>query len=71
MGLQASGHLIITVAALEMEKGIQRVIDVMPKVLSVFPNAHYCVLGEGGYRQDLEQLIRSRHLENHVSSFGV
>ncbi len=64
--LPPEAPLLVTVAALEERKGIQFVINALPDILEQHPEARYLVLGEGGYRAALEELIRRRQLQDHV-----
>ena len=49
------GPVLLTVARLALSKGIQRVIAVMPRIVSEVPGTRYVVVGDG---QDREQLVR-------------
>ena len=67
------GPVILTVAGLSEHKGIQWVIKAMPKILSEFPDAHYVVAGDGGYRPELEHLVEDTlppHLRHTVTFLG-
>jgi glycogen synthase len=58
----ATGDLIATIGRLERYKGHQRVIDALPDVIRMRPNARLLVVGEGPYR---DQLAR------HAAALGV
>lgn len=64
-GLQDK-HLLLTVGRLDERKGHDIAIRAMSKVLSVFPNTVYFVVGEGEQRSSLEGLIRELDLSRHV-----
>ncbi len=56
-GIQAErGAVILAVARLEENKGIQWAIRAMPKILAEFPDARYIVVGDGNYRPELESI---------------
>jgi phosphatidylinositol alpha-1,6-mannosyltransferase len=58
-GLQGR-PVLLTVSRLYARKGIDRVIQSLPAVLLHIPDLIYLVVGDGGYRPELEQLV-SRH----------
>ena len=63
--------VILTVARLTKAKGIDTVIQAMPQVLQVIPNAHYIVIGDGSARSDLEALASDLGIENHITFLGA
>ncbi|MFS8086979.1 MAG: glycosyltransferase family 4 protein, partial [Acidobacteriota bacterium] len=64
------GPLLVTAAALEERKGIQWVLQALPKIIERFPETMYLVLGGGDYRESLEQLARDLGIESHVRFMG-
>ena len=54
-----SDPVILTVARLEENKGIQWVIMAMPRILAEFPGTRYIVAGDGTYRSELESIVDS------------
>ncbi|MBC7261362.1 MAG: glycosyltransferase family 4 protein [Chloroflexi bacterium] len=70
LGIAESAPVLITLAALEERKGVQHVIEAIPALLPDFPDLRYWVLGEGGYRPELEAQIRRLRLEHSVSLWG-
>lgn len=64
------GKVLITLAALEERKGIQWIIQALPKVLQIYPDSVLWVLGEGKYRKALEDLVEKLGLTEHVRLFG-
>jgi phosphatidylinositol alpha-1,6-mannosyltransferase len=65
------GPLLVTAAALEERKGIQCVLRALPKILELFPETIYLVLGEGEYRRALEELARDLGIQAHVLFLGA
>ena len=53
------GPVILTVARLEENKGIQWGIRAMPKIMAEFPEARYVVVGDGTYRSQLKSIADS------------
>lgn len=47
LGLDPTDLLILSVCALEMRKGVQRVLRALPIVLRQIPEVHYLVVGDG------------------------
>jgi glycosyltransferase involved in cell wall biosynthesis len=70
LGLQGESPVLITLSALEERKGIQWVIRALPILLQEFPDVVYIVLGEGRYRQSLEQECRQLGVTNAVRLLG-
>jgi glycosyltransferase involved in cell wall biosynthesis len=62
--------VLITVAVLREPKGIQYMIEAMPKILASAPNAHYLIVGDGEYGQKLKELSLSLNMEKHITFTG-
>ena len=62
--------VILTVARLVEHKGIDTVIKAIPRMLKMYPNLLYLVIGEGSYRNELEVLINGLKLKEHVRLLG-
>ena len=64
-----SATVMLTVgrlAAGERYKGIDEVIDVMPRLLRQFPALRYLIVGDGSDRARLEAKVQARGLSNYV-----
>jgi len=61
---------VISIAALEERKGIQWVVQAMPKVLEEMPETRYWILGDGPYRCELEKQVRNLNVQNNVLFLG-
>ena len=70
LGLEVDTPVLISVAALEERKGMQWVIQAMPKVLKKFQDTCYLILGNGPYRANLERQARDLDLQNNVLFLG-
>ena len=70
LGISPDASVLISVAVLEERKGMQWVIQAMPKVLEGKSDVHYWILGDGPYRAALEEQVRKLNLQNKVSFWG-
>ncbi len=68
--IEESAPVLLTVAALEQRKGIQRVLQALPGVLRSYPNARYLVAGEGEYGSELRGMIAELGLAGIVTLLG-
>lgn len=68
-GLQGR-RIILSVGRQVARKGFDRVIEALPAILSVCPDAHYVLVGQGDYRKTLESLVDKLNLEPHVTFAG-
>ncbi len=71
-GLEVEGKLVLlTVSRLIKAKGHERVLRVMPRLLDQFPNLLYWIVGDGSYRENLEQQTKDLKLQEHVRFLGA
>jgi phosphatidyl-myo-inositol dimannoside synthase len=63
-------RILLTVGRLSERKGIDRVIEALPAMLGRHPDLHYLVVGQGGYRAQLDRLVAARQLADHVTFVG-
>ncbi len=68
--VSCNGPILLTVSRLVEYKGIQRVIEAMPKVLSDVPDAQYVIVGDGSYRKDLRRLARESSARDAIVFLG-
>lgn len=61
---------IVCISRLTMRKGIDFLIDIIPEVLSVHPNAHFIIGGDGEKYDLLKELISHFGYENNVELLG-
>lgn len=59
--------LILSVGRLVWRKGFHYLINAMPRVLSSFPNAKLCIVGEGPERAHLNRQVKKLRIENSVN----
>lgn len=68
-----SGRVLLTVARLaasEKYKGVETVLQALPKLLRIIPDTYYVIVGDGDDRPQLECLAREMGLDNHVIFAG-
>lgn len=71
LGLSPSAPLLVTAAALEERKGVQRVLRALSEVLQTCPDTTYLVLGDGPHRSTLEKLAHELNVDGHVRFLGA
>ena len=64
-------HVLLTVSRLMEYKGIQRVIEAMPRVLTKVPDARYVVVGDGDYREELVSLAKASPARDSITFTGA
>ena len=62
--------VLLTVSRLVEYKGIQRVIEAMPRILHEIPNTRYVVVGDGGYRDELSRLAQESPARDAIVFLG-
>ncbi|MCJ8164008.1 glycosyltransferase [Pontibacter sp. E15-1] len=67
----SSPFILLTVARLVDVKGIAYGIRAVSTLVQEFPNLLYHVIGEGEKRAELEELINSLNLQNHICLHGA
>lgn len=68
--LPLDNRIIITVAVLREPKGIQYMIQALPKILEQIPDIHYLVVGDGAYGTILKDLSASLSVQDHITFAG-
>ena len=62
--------VIVSVGRLVHRKGQDVLIEAMPEIITTINNAHLLLIGEGPYKKELEQRIKSLGLESRVTFVG-
>ena len=62
--------VIVSVGRLVHRKGQDCLIKSMPQILSRVPDAHLLLIGQGPYREHLQELVRKHRLESSVTFIG-
>jgi glycosyltransferase involved in cell wall biosynthesis len=70
LGIPAHVPLMITVAVLRPQKGIQYMLEALPAILETVPDAYYMVVGDGDHRQALQESARRSGLGERVIFTG-
>ena len=65
------GPLVLAVARLYQDKGLQHAIRGWPRVLAVHPGATLAIVGDGPYRAALEAIARREGVEDAVRIVGL
>ncbi|MDR0578269.1 MAG: glycosyltransferase [Candidatus Accumulibacter sp.] len=63
-------RIILTIGRLVPRKGMDMAIRAMPKIIRKIPDVHYVIVGDGGYRSQLEQIIHEQELWKYVTLVG-
>jgi glycosyltransferase involved in cell wall biosynthesis len=71
LGIPAAAALVVTVAVLRREKGIQFLIEAWPDILESVPNAYYLIVGAGPYENQLKSLAATYNLTDRVLFAGT
>ncbi len=75
LGIAKHAKVMISVGGLVERKGYHRIIELIPQLLTTYPDLLYLIVGgasaEGDIRVQLEQQVTSLGLENHVRFMGA
>jgi phosphatidylinositol alpha-1,6-mannosyltransferase len=66
----ADKKVIVSVGRLVHRKGQDHLIEAMPEILKNVPRAHLLLVGEGPYREYLQNLVHQLKLESSVTFIG-
>ena len=66
----ADKKVIVSVGRLVHRKGQDHLIEAMPEILKNVPRAHLLLVGEGPYREHLQNLVHQLKLESSVTFIG-
>lgn len=70
LGVPAHAPLMVTVAVLRPQKGIQYMIEALPAILEAVPDAFYMVVGDGDYYQVLMESAQKSDVGERVVFTG-
>ena len=71
LGLTDIHPIIITVARLHPQKGHRFLVEIIPQILNVAPQAQFLFVGEGGLQSELQTLVSQAGLDDTVHFLGV
>jgi glycosyltransferase involved in cell wall biosynthesis len=63
--------LLLSCARLETKNKFEQIIFALPHILAKVPNLLWCVIGDGNEKFNLEQLVKTAGLEDHVRFIGA
>ena len=69
-GIPPQAPLLITVAVLRPPKGIQYLIEALPRILQAMPQARYLLVGDGEHRAALQALAQKHSVAERVIFAG-
>jgi len=70
LGLHPKDIFLLSVGELSDRKNHVVVIEAMKHLVQNYPQLKYFICGQGEKKQELQQLIRKYHLEDHVKLLG-
>jgi len=70
LGIPHTAPLLLTVAYLREPKGIQYMLQAMPRILAEIPQTHYLIAGAGAYQQPLQELTDELGITQNVTFAG-
>lgn len=65
-----NNRTLLYVGRLEKLKGVQHLLNALPKILARFADTHLAIAGDGGARDELEAQARALGLNAHVTFLG-
>lgn len=71
LGIAENIPILTTVAVLRPAKGIQFMLQALPKILQSVPDARYLIVGDGDHRDALVRIVEQNDLAKHVIFTGV
>ena len=66
----AGKKVVLTVGRLQKRKGQDMMIRALPELVNMFPDIHYCIIGDGEERSELEQLASRLNVNEYVEFAG-
>lgn len=66
----ANKKVIVSVGRLVHRKGQDHLIQSLPEILKVHPDAHLLLVGQGPYREHLESLVAEHNLHESITFIG-
>lgn len=70
LGVPREAKIILNIGRLVEQKGQRMLINAMPAILKVEPNAHLLIAGSGKLENEFMQLIKTLGLEDHIQLLG-
>jgi glycosyltransferase involved in cell wall biosynthesis len=70
LGINSDEKIILSIARMKKEKGVQNIISIFPRVLEKFPKTHLLAVGEGEYKCSLIDLAHTLGIQDKVHFLG-
>ncbi|HFB52222.1 MAG TPA: glycosyltransferase [Anaerolineae bacterium] len=71
LGIPAAAPVLVTVAVLRQPKGIQFLLEALPDILQRVPETRYLIVGDGEYREKLENIAAEKNVTDRVIFAGT
>ncbi|AHI56983.1 glycosyltransferase family 4 protein [Listeria ivanovii] len=71
LGIGMDDSVILSLGRIAHEKNIDAIINAMPEILQKEPNAKLVIVGDGPVRKDLEKIVETKNLEEHIIFTGA
>ncbi|AQP52998.1 1,2-diacylglycerol 3-glucosyltransferase [Vagococcus penaei] len=68
--LDEDAIVLLSVSRISYEKNIQTLLYGMPDIVNAFPKVKLLVVGDGPFKKDLEKLVKTLSIEEHVIFTG-
>lgn len=69
--LEGYSPVLVTVARLDLRKGHQRILGILPELVQTYPKLLYLIIGDGPAHEPLVKMTREFGLERHVRFTGA
>ncbi len=69
LGIPPGAKIILALARLQRDKGVQNIVSIMPRIIERHPSI-LVVVGDGDYRRELERLTCNIGMSEHVRFVG-
>lgn len=64
-------YIVLTVARMVWRKGHEMILDACQNLSKKYPEIRFIFIGDGPYRKDLEQKVKTNHCEEYILFLGV
>ena len=62
---------VLFVGRMDIGKGIQHIISVLPQLIKTYPNIVFLIVGTGPLENEIRRLVREKRLQDHVCIEGL
>jgi glycosyltransferase involved in cell wall biosynthesis len=64
--IEPNSNIILSVNMIKPVKGMQYTIQALPRILQSHPNTHYVIIGDGGYKSNLERMADELNVRDNI-----